>query len=96
MPKIELTRILSVHGWIAGHPHNATLNADFGDFCSLIYHMNENARSQGFEFLLFDSGDVIEGTGISDATPIHGQYIFPVVEKVQNYTALTIGNHGNA
>jgi 2',3'-cyclic-nucleotide 2'-phosphodiesterase (5'-nucleotidase family) len=56
--------------------------------------MTENARHGGYEFMLFDSGDVIEGTGISDATPIHGQYIFPVVQKVKNYTALTIGNHG--
>jgi len=36
---------------------------------------------------------LVEGTGLSDATPIHGEYIFPVVQKVTNYTTLTIGNH---
>ena len=51
-----------VHGWVAGHPHNATLNADFGDFCSLVEHMHARAVRENFEFLLFDSGDLTEGT----------------------------------
>ena len=50
-----------VHGWVSGHAHNATLNADFGDYCSLIEHMHSRAQEEGFEFLLFDSSDLIEG-----------------------------------
>ena len=64
-----------------------------GDFASLMQHMYANARNRGEELLLFDSGDQIEGTGISDATAIHGQFIFPIMSKIQNYTALTMGKH---
>lgn len=52
---------LLVHGWVSGHPHNASLNTDFGDYTSLVYHLHQRAAAEDFEFLLFDSGDVIEG-----------------------------------
>mmetsp|Transcript_806 Transcript_806/g.2924 ORF Transcript_806/g.2924 Transcript_806/m.2924 type:complete len:520 (-) Transcript_806:57-1616(-) len=91
--KFFMMHVTDVHGWIDGHPHNETLDADFGDFASLVQHMNTIADEEDFEFLLFDSGDLVEGTGLSDATPIHGQYIFPIVAQIQNYTALTMGNH---
>lgn len=34
----------------------------------------------------------MEGTGLSDASPIHGQYIFPIAQQV-SYDGITIGNH---
>jgi hypothetical protein len=34
-----------------------------------------------------------QGTGLSDATDVHGEYIFPVVQMVNGYTGLTMGNH---
>lgn len=52
-----------VHGWVAGHPHNTTLDADFGgmlvfvsyltltDFRSLLLHMKANAANNGEEVL---------------------------------------------
>jgi 2',3'-cyclic-nucleotide 2'-phosphodiesterase (5'-nucleotidase family) len=42
--------------------------------------------------LLLDSGDLIEGTGLSDATPVHGEFIWPLVKQIP-YSALTMGNH---
>ncbi|ELR17382.1 5' nucleotidase family protein [Acanthamoeba castellanii str. Neff] len=83
----------SLHGWVFGHPHAPELDADFGDFASLVEHMQANAAAAGEEFFLFDSGDLIEGTGLSDATDVHGEYIFPVVQMVNGYTGLTMGNH---
>ena len=56
-----ITICFLVHGWVSGHPHNATLNADFGDYCSLVEHLNQRSVDEDFEFLLFDSGDLIEG-----------------------------------
>ena len=103
-----------MHGWVFGHPHAPELDADFGDFASLVEHMQANAAAAGEEFFLFDSGDLIEvpharqlqthirqltllllhqGTGLSDATDVHGEYIFPVVQMVNGYTGLTMGNH---
>jgi hypothetical protein len=35
----------------------------------------------------------VQGTGLSDATEVHGEYIFPVVQMVNGYTGLTMGNH---
>ena len=40
----------------------------------------------------FDSGDIVEGTGLSDATAVHGEAILPIVRQVP-YDAITIGNH---
>lgn len=75
-----------------GHPHNATLNCDYGDFASLVERLRAAAAQEGSELLVLDSGDLVEGTGLSDATPIHGEFIFPIAQQV-DYDALTIGNH---
>lgn len=91
--KYLVVHLTDVHGWINAHPHNKTLDADFGDFASLMEHLNHRCAREGVQLLLFDSGDIVEGTGISDATPIHGEYVFPIIEMIQNYTALTMGNH---
>jgi 2',3'-cyclic-nucleotide 2'-phosphodiesterase (5'-nucleotidase family) len=91
--KVTIIHTTDIHGWVAGHPHNATLDADFGDFSSLLVHMQANAASNDEEFFLFDTGDLIEGTGLSDATDVHGQYIFDIIQNVATYNALTIGNH---
>eukprot|EP01112_Ceratiomyxa_fruticulosa_P010925 TRINITY_DN2916_c0_g1_i1.p1 TRINITY_DN2916_c0_g1~~TRINITY_DN2916_c0_g1_i1.p1 ORF type:complete len:551 (-),score=112.53 TRINITY_DN2916_c0_g1_i1:390-2042(-) len=90
---INIIHTTDIHGWYFGHPHNETLNADFGDFHSLVQHLLANAQAAGEEFFLFDTGDLIEGTGLSDATPIHGQYVFPIVQNVTLYNGLAIGNH---
>jgi 2',3'-cyclic-nucleotide 2'-phosphodiesterase (5'-nucleotidase family) len=91
--KVNIVHTTDIHGWVAGHAHNTTLDADFGDFHSLLLHMQANAIKNGEEFLLFDTGDLIEGTGLSDATPIHGQYIFEIIKNVSTYNGLTMGNH---
>jgi len=49
-------------------------------------------KHSAHDFLMFDTGDLIEGTGISDATPMHGTYIYPIIEGLP-YTALAPGNH---
>jgi 2',3'-cyclic-nucleotide 2'-phosphodiesterase (5'-nucleotidase family) len=90
---VNIIHTTDIHGWVAGHPHNESLDADFGDFHSMLLHMKANAIKKDEEFLLFDSGDLIEGTGLSDATPIHGQYIFDIVKNVSTYNGMTMGNH---
>ena len=83
--------LTDIHGWIAGHPHDEAYNADLGDFVSLMEHL---IASDDREVLLFDSGDLIEGTGLSDVTEVHGEAIFPIIQRIPGFTALTIGNHG--
>lgn len=91
--KVNILHTTDIHGWVAGHSHNTTLNADFGDFHSMLLHMHSNAIQNGEELFLFDTGDLIEGTGLSDATTIHGQYIFEILKNVSSYSGLTMGNH---
>eukprot|EP00003_Mantamonas_plastica_P029425 TRINITY_DN6966_c0_g1_i2.p1 TRINITY_DN6966_c0_g1~~TRINITY_DN6966_c0_g1_i2.p1 ORF type:complete len:275 (+),score=52.00 TRINITY_DN6966_c0_g1_i2:86-826(+) len=92
--KFSIMHLTDVHGWINGHPHNETLNTDFGHLASFLSHMKAKAEADKSEFFLFDSGDLIEGTGLSDATPVHGTNIFKITEQLeQSYDGMTIGNH---
>ena len=73
-----------MHGWIDGHPHEPYLNADMGDWVSMLEHAFNQSRAveDGEVTMLFDSGDFVDGTGLSNGSPIPGQYIFPVLQHV--------------
>jgi len=90
---VNIIHITDVHGWVNGHPHEPNLDADFGDFTSFIEHLKANAQKNGEEFFLFDTGDILEGTGYSDASTPRGQYLLPIVQSVYNYDGMTMGNH---
>lgn len=81
-----------IHGWIYGHRHIEGLDADAGDLQSLVEHLHKETAQNGTRLFMFDTGDLIEGTGLSDATAVHGQYIFDIMQSVE-YDAWTIGNH---
>eukprot|EP00475_Leptophrys_vorax_P033585 TRINITY_DN5302_c0_g1_i1.p1 TRINITY_DN5302_c0_g1~~TRINITY_DN5302_c0_g1_i1.p1 ORF type:complete len:616 (-),score=115.61 TRINITY_DN5302_c0_g1_i1:85-1932(-) len=94
---VKLIHTTDIHGWVMGHRHIAGLDADAADFLSMTTHMKTQAESSvggqnPFDFLMFDSGDLIEGTGLSDATAMHGYYIYPIIAQLP-YTALSPGNH---
>ena len=89
--KFQFIHITDTHGWVFGHPHDERYNTDFGDFVSLVEHMQSQ---QDKEVLLIDSGDIIEGTGFSDISGVHGEYVFPVFRTIPGMSAMTIGNHG--
>ena len=89
----KILHLTDTHGWINGHLHQPDLDADFGDLYSFISHLKNYAdKSKYSEFLVLDTGDLIEGTGLSDATPIHGQDISPIAQQIP-YDAMTVGNH---
>ncbi|KAL0211406.1 hypothetical protein P9112_009704 [Eukaryota sp. TZLM1-RC] len=81
-----------VHGWLLPKRHNPTEDADFGDLQSMIEHTNSTALSKKENVLLFDSGDQVQGTGLSDATDVVGSVILETTAKLP-YDGLTIGNH---
>ncbi len=54
--------------------------------------LQDQADAQGKDLFFFDSGDIVEGTGLSDATAVHGERILPIVQRMP-YDAITIGNH---
>lgn len=44
-------------------------SGDFGDFASFVAHMKQLALEKNVDLLLVDSGDVHDGTGLSDGFP---------------------------
>ncbi|KAL0221909.1 hypothetical protein RCL1_001763 [Eukaryota sp. TZLM3-RCL] len=81
-----------VHGWLLPKRHNPLEDADFGDLLSFVEHANKTAIKEGRNFLLFDTGDQVQGTGLSDATPVIGSVVLQATDKIP-YDGLTIGNH---
>lgn len=63
-------------GWVDGHAHVPAEDVTFGGLQSFLIHANNKAKASGCDLLVFDTGDLTEGTGISDSSLIHGQYIF--------------------
>ncbi|KAJ7634954.1 Metallo-dependent phosphatase-like protein [Roridomyces roridus] len=87
------------HGWLLGHQHASfpepNYSGDFGDFASFVAHMKELALEKDVDLLLIDSGDLHDGTGLSDGFPVGGvdAHASNGFFKQLPYDLLTIGNH---
>ena len=57
---------------------------------SFVHHMKEKAHSEGRDLILVDSGDLHDGTGLSDTTPLDGE-ITDEIFKYIDYDLLSIG-----
>ncbi|KAF8885968.1 Metallo-dependent phosphatase-like protein [Infundibulicybe gibba] len=90
---------LSYHGWLLGHQKPSfpepNYNGDLGDFSSFVSHMKEIAEKRDVDLLLIDSGDLHDGTGLSDGFPAGGVDAHDANEffKQLPYDVLAIGNH---
>jgi 2',3'-cyclic-nucleotide 2'-phosphodiesterase (5'-nucleotidase family) len=86
------------HGWLLGHQKTSfpepNYSADFGDFSSFVTHMKELALKKDVDLLLVDSGDLHDGTGLSDGYPAGGVDAQQSNEFFQNlpYDVLAIGS----
>jgi 2',3'-cyclic-nucleotide 2'-phosphodiesterase (5'-nucleotidase family) len=88
---INILHLTDVHSFVAGNRHEG-VDADYGDLVSFISHMRDRARERGVELFVVNTGDLVDGTGMSDATPVAGEFLTPILRMVP-YDALTIGNH---
>lgn len=92
---MKLTQFVSylqtdTHGWLEGHIKEQNYGADWGDFVTFTRRMKQTAGNMGVDLLLIDTGDLHDGTGLSDATKLDGEKSMPIFDEV-DYDLLTIG-----
>ncbi|KAI0043124.1 Metallo-dependent phosphatase [Auriscalpium vulgare] len=67
---VNIIHTTDSHGWLLGHQKTSfpepNYSGDFGDFASFVAHMKELALEKNVDLLLVDSGDLHDGTGLSD------------------------------
>ncbi|KAK2944685.1 putative 5' nucleotidase family protein [Blattamonas nauphoetae] len=90
-PTLTILHTSDIHGWIYGHRHEPARNADAGDLYNFIYH-RKMRRSPNEIVLAFDSGDMIEGTGLGEVNDSRGAEIFNIMKDIP-YDGLMFGNH---
>lgn len=87
------------HGWLLGHQKlsepEPNYSGDFGDFASFVSHMKLLALEKDVDLLLVDSGDLHDGTGISDGFPTGGIDAHDANKFIAElpYDVMAIGNH---
>ncbi|EJD02037.1 uncharacterized protein FOMMEDRAFT_86703 [Fomitiporia mediterranea MF3/22] len=97
--ELNIVHTTDSHGWLLGHqkasPPEPNYSADFGDFASFVRHMKEIAKEKGVDLLLVDSGDLHDGTGLSDGFPPGGIDVHDSNQFIKKlpYDLLAIGNH---
>ncbi|KAF8484037.1 Metallo-dependent phosphatase-like protein [Russula ochroleuca] len=97
--ELNIIHTTDTHGWLLGHqkssPPEPNYSGTFGDFASFVFHMNETAKKKGADLLLVDTGDLHDGTGLSDGYPPgewDGEDSDEFFARLP-YDLLTIGNH---
>ncbi|KIM60913.1 hypothetical protein SCLCIDRAFT_1216413 [Scleroderma citrinum Foug A] len=88
-----------IHGWLLGHQGASwpepNYSGDLGDLASFVTHMKGIAKNRNVDLLLVDSGDIHDGTGLSDGYPpgdVDGHESNKLLRKLP-YDVMTIGNH---
>ncbi|PPQ78988.1 hypothetical protein CVT25_002272 [Psilocybe cyanescens] len=89
------------HGWLLGHQKASfpepNYSGDFGDFASFVAHMKELALERDTDLLLIDSGDLHDGTGLTDGFPPGGIDAHDANQFIKQlpYDVMAIGKHQN-
>ncbi|KAI9573256.1 Metallo-dependent phosphatase-like protein [Boletus coccyginus] len=87
------------HGWLLGHQKSVwpepNYSGDLGDFANFVTHMKQIAIEKDVDLLLVDSGDLHDGTGLSDGFPpgsVDAHESNKFLELLP-YDVMAIGNH---
>ncbi|KAJ7167792.1 Metallo-dependent phosphatase-like protein [Mycena filopes] len=96
---INIIATTDTHGWLLGHEHKSfpepNYSGTWGDYSAFVSHMKELAVEKDVDLLLVDSGDLHDGTGLSDGFPaggVDGQDSNEFFKQMP-YDVLAIGNH---
>ncbi|PIL26310.1 hypothetical protein GSI_12066 [Ganoderma sinense ZZ0214-1] len=74
---VNIIHTTDSHGWLLGHQktsfpepnYRRVRYGDLGDFSSFVTHMKQLALEKDVDLLMVDSGDLHDGTGLSDGFP---------------------------
>ncbi|KAJ3096416.1 hypothetical protein HDU97_005913 [Phlyctochytrium planicorne] len=84
------------HGYQAGHEdeNGGIYNANWADFTVFVRDMKRKADAQDQELFLIDSGDIHDGSALSDnvGDKVFGVYSTPMIQET-DYDVLALGNH---
>ena len=50
------------------------------------------AAAESKDLFVLNNGDMVDGTGLSDASAVHGAEVFPLINLI-GYDAINMGNH---
>lgn len=96
---VNIIHTTDSHGWLLGHQKlsapEPNYSGDFGDFASFVSHMKLLALEKDVDLLLVDSGDLHDGTGLSDGFPAGGVDAHETNQFIAElpYDVMAIGNH---
>ncbi|PPR00075.1 hypothetical protein CVT24_008977 [Panaeolus cyanescens] len=96
---INIIHTTDSHGWLLGHQKKSfpepNYSGDLGDFASFVAHMKEIALEKDVDLLLVDSGDLHDGTGLTDGFPPGGIDAHAANQFLKQlpYDVMAIGNH---
>lgn len=97
---INFIQTTDTHGWLAGHQKQSepeiNYRSDWGDYASFVDHMRQLSLEKDVDLLVIDSGDLHDGSGLSDAFKpggVNGHETNDIFSMV-DIDVLTIGNHG--
>lgn len=88
--QVNFLHTTDTHGWLAGHLKEQNFGADWGDFVTFTRRMKQTAGNMGADLLIVDTGDLHDGSGLSDATKVDGELSMPIFSEI-DYDLLTIG-----
>ncbi|KAG1861071.1 Metallo-dependent phosphatase-like protein [Suillus tomentosus] len=96
---LNVIHTTDTHGWLLGHQKTSWAepyySGDLGDFASFVTHMKQIALHKDVDLLLIDTGDLHDGTGLSDGYPpgdVDAHESNKFVGRLP-YDLMTIGNH---